>query len=143
MQTHQVFISLGSNQGDRQALLEQAQEKIQQTEGLEIKEKSKYLDNPPLLYTKQANFLNQIIKIQCSLSAHALLKRLKAIETELGRKNSFRYGPRKIDLDILSYENFHCQDEELCLPHPALGTRPYLETLLRDLNTSSKTLKMF
>ena len=135
-----VFLSLGSNRGDRENFLSQARKALEGTEEIRILSISKVIDNPALLYEKQADFLNQVIKLESALSPWDLLKKLKSIEKQLGRRPSFRYGPREIDLDILSYENFSSQKKELTLPHPALSSRPYLRELLEDLGTSPEEL---
>ena len=136
-----VFISLGSNLGEREKILSQACQALAQTEGIKLQALSQVIDNPALLYEKQPDFLNQVVKIESTLSPWELLKELKSIEARLGRKPSFRYGPREIDLDILSYAGFSCQEKELTLPHPGLSSRPYLRRLLKDLHSSPEELK--
>ena len=121
-------------------MLKRAQQRLSQTEGIEIQALSQIIDNPALLYEEQPSFLNQVAKIKSALSPWELLEKLKGIELQLGRKPRFRYGPREIDLDILSYADFSCQAEKLSLPHPALSSRPYLRKLLKDLHSSPEEL---
>ena len=135
-----VFLSLGSNLGEREKLLAQARKILAQTEGIKIQALSQIIDNPALLYEEQPNFLNQVIQLESTLGPWELLKKLKSIESQLGRKPRFRYGPREIDLDILSYANYSSQEKELLLPHPSLSSRPYLRKLLEDLNSSPEEL---
>lgn len=135
-----TFLSLGSNLGEREKMLSQARTALSQTKGIEIKALSQVIDNPALLYDKQPDFLNQVAKIESALKPLELLEKLKNIEIQLGRKKRFRYGPREIDLDILSYANFRCQEEKLVLPHPALLSRPYLKKLLEELGVSAEEL---
>ena len=134
------FLSLGSNVGDRANMLLRAGIALAETKDINIKRKSCIIDNPALLVSEQANFLNQVIEIETKLTPEALLTCLQNIEKQLGRIHRFRYGPREIDLDILSYGKLSYDSPRLQLPHPALRERPYLQTLLADLGTSPKTI---
>ena len=75
---------------------------------------------------RQPEFLNAVLKIRTKLSALLLLKSLKAIEKELGRKKSVRFGPRVIDLDILLYGDKIIETKDLVVPHPRIFERDFV-----------------
>lgn len=133
-------ISLGSNIGERENHLQAAIQAITATPGIRIIQSSPVYDNPPLLYLDQARFLNQIVQIDCSLEPEELLISLQRIEKQVGRTETFRYGPRIIDLDILSYGDLVIDNPELTLPHPGISDREYLRHLLNAMGIDPNTL---
>ncbi len=135
-----AFVSLGSNLGQRQDMIAKADQAISELKNTKIHQRSRVIETPPLLYEKQNNFLNQIIGIETFLGPHELLRELQSIERKLGRIRRFRYGPREIDLDILNYGQLHYVDSDLTLPHPAVGSRPYISQLLADLGLDCQDL---
>ncbi|MEK7790816.1 MAG: 2-amino-4-hydroxy-6-hydroxymethyldihydropteridine diphosphokinase, partial [Deltaproteobacteria bacterium] len=74
------------------------------------------------------------IEIKTSLSPVELLKALKQIEKEIGRKETFRWGPRIIDLDLLLYDSLTLKSEELTLPHPGMNERDFVKIPLQEIN---------
>ena len=135
-----IYLSLGSNIGDRKEMLEKAIQKLKENPNIFIEKVSSTLDNPPLLYEKQDNFLNQVLCIQSNLSPLDLLDFIKKIEKDLGRLTRFRYGPREIDIDILSYGKEKIKEENIEIPHPALASRKYLVPLLKEIGSNPKKL---
>ncbi|HLE14278.1 MAG TPA: 2-amino-4-hydroxy-6-hydroxymethyldihydropteridine diphosphokinase [Anaerolineales bacterium] len=127
----QVFIALGSNLGDRSANLQAALRQIQ-PEVVPV-ECSPVYETPPWGYETQPSFLNQVIRAETELGPQALLAHLKKVETDLGRTETFRYGPRLIDLDILFYEQDIIHLPPLEIPHPALQERAFVLLPLGDL----------
>lgn len=81
----------------------------------------------------QGKFLNAAIKIRTSLRPQLLLAALKKIEKDLGRKKTVRWGPRKIDLDILLYANKVIKRENLVIPHPRMFAREFVLKPLREI----------
>ena len=73
------------------------------------------------------------VKAETGLPPLALLRRLKAIESRLGREANFRYGPRVIDLDILFYDDLVVDEEGLTIPHPRLHERAFVLVPLADI----------
>jgi 2-amino-4-hydroxy-6-hydroxymethyldihydropteridine diphosphokinase len=129
--SHQVFIALGSNLGDRLANLRNAIKNIQ-PEVVPI-ECSPVYETPPWGYKPQPSFLNQVIHGETNLEPQALLALLKETEADLGRIETFRYGPRMIDLDILFFDQIVIQSPPLVIPHPALQDRAFVLLPLADL----------
>ena len=134
-----IFISLGSNLGNREAFLEKAVDGLKQNDGIRILRKSSVLENSAILYVNQPDFLNQILEIEAHYSPLELLQILKEIEAKTGRKERFRYGPREIDLDILSFGGMDFYSDELTIPHPGLFEREYLTALLEELGETPAT----
>lgn len=128
------FLSLGSNIKSRSSYMKTALQKIKDHEGIEIILESRLMDNPALLETGQNDFLNQVIHGICHLSPWKLLDFLQQVERETGRIKRFKNGPREIDLDILCYDKIQLKNDRLQLPHPGLYDRPYLHTLLNELD---------
>src|SRR5512147_1350565 len=103
MKEYVVYLALGTNLGDRLANLKQAI--IALSPQLEVKSKSQVYETPPWGFEDQPKFLNQVVKATTYLAPEPLLKHLKRLELALGRKESFRNGPRLIDIDILFYDD--------------------------------------
>ncbi len=102
---------------------------------------SMIFENRPVLFAEQPDFLNQILVVATRLEPPALLAFLKAAELRIGRQPSFRWGPRAIDLDILTYDSLVTAGADLTLPHPGLRDREYLKTLLADLGESPASIR--
>jgi len=126
-----VYISLGSNVGDRWVHLMHALEGIHQHVAVDLV--SPVYETEPWGYTEQPRFLNLVISGYTQLSPHELLHELKAIERRLGRRPTFRFGPRVIDLDILFYNTLVLETPELVIPHPLLHQRAFVLVPLNDI----------
>lgn len=126
-----VFIALGSNLGERRANLRSAVEAL--PPAVRVVAQSPVYQTAPWGYTEQPAFLNQVIWGETDLSPRTLLRFLKQLEIQLGRVESFRYGPRQIDLDILFYDQWVVQEDDLIIPHPRLHERPFVLVPLADL----------
>lgn len=127
----EVFIALGSNLGDRAANLRAAQAAM--APSVTIQARSAVYETDPQYVLDQPAFLNMAVKGTTRLGPNALLRRLKKIEAELGRRPSRRFGPRLIDLDILYYEDKVINDEALILPHPRIAEREFVLVPLSDI----------
>ncbi len=134
------LLSLGSNVGDRERQLARARQLLSHASSVTLTRASRILETRALLYEEQPDFLNQIVEISTSLEPLSLLERLKEMEQELGRQERFRYGPREIDLDILTYGSLRLHHPALRIPHPALLERPFLSLLLEDLGEDPREL---
>jgi dihydropteroate synthase/2-amino-4-hydroxy-6-hydroxymethyldihydropteridine diphosphokinase len=131
MSNHQVLIALGSNLGDRLAMLSAARQAMGRY--LEIDAESSIYQTEPWGYTDQPMFLNQVIGGRTALTPAALLAELKATEQDLGRQASFRYGPRQIDLDLLAYDDRTIEQDGLIVPHPRLAERAFVLVPLAEV----------
>jgi 2-amino-4-hydroxy-6-hydroxymethyldihydropteridine diphosphokinase len=127
-----VYIGLGSNLGDRQKNIDDAIQMLAQLEGTRIVKSTDSLQTKPLGPADQNDFLNAAAKIQTILEPKQLLDNIKNIEKKLGRKNTKRWGPRSIDIDILLYNDQIINTEHLTIPHPQMHLRTFvLDSLCR------------
>lgn len=131
MNKHIVYLGLGSNLGDRNENLKDAIASLPPQ--MDVKAKSPVYETPPWGYEDQPRFLNQVVKVQTYLDAEPLLKHIKRLEVALGRKASFRHGPRLIDIDILFYDDLILNTPLLTLPHPHLHERGFVLLPLMDI----------
>jgi len=128
---HIVYLSLGTNLGNRAANLKEAISSLPPQ--MNVKAKSKVYETPPWGYTDQDNFLNQVVKAATYLEPEKLLKHIKRLEVAMGRKASFRYGPRLIDIDILFYDDVVLETSSLTIPHPDLHERGFVLLPMMDI----------
>jgi len=126
-----VFIALGTNLGDRRANLRAVLASFSPT--LDVIQESTVYETPPWGYIEQPAFLNMVVQAKTTLKPLTLLAYLKETEKELGRVESFRNGPRLIDLDILFYENLILKDKNLTIPHPRLHERAFVLVPLAEI----------
>ena len=135
-----IYLSLGTNIGDREANLTGAIERLKAEEVAVRRESSRY-ETAPQDVLDQPWFLNMVVECETRLFPMQLLARLLRVERAMGRDrsaNAIRRGPRLIDLDILLYNNAVIDTPHLRLPHPRMLERRFvLEPLLElapDLN---------
>ncbi len=121
-----AFIGIGSNVGDKVENCRQAIAEISQHEQNSLIAQSSLYKTEPIGYTQQDWFINCVIEIETSLTAYELLHLLENIELSMGRKRSFKWGPRIIDLDIIFFDEETIQCEELTVPHPELEKRAFV-----------------
>ena len=120
------YLGIGSNLGDRRRNIRLAIQKINKLKDTKILKVSKIIQSKPVGGPLQRDFLNGTIKIKTKLPPIKLLKALKRIENELGRKKTARFGPRTIDLDILLYGNKIINRKDLRIPHPRMFEREFV-----------------
>ena len=122
-----IFLSLGSNIGDRLKNLKTAIKLINNEEGIEIINQSKIYETSPMEYKEQDFFLNQVIEIDSNIDASSLLESFKKIEIQIGRKKTkHKNMPRIIDIDILSYGDSIINNHNLFIPHPKIKFRKFI-----------------
>ena len=124
------YIGIGSNLGNRQENCLRAIE-ILEERGIKVQKRSSLYETEPWGFKDQPRFINMVVQIETTLEPNDLLRLLKAIEREIGRQDSFRWGPRMIDLDILLFNALVLDEDNLHIPHPYLHER---EFVLRPLN---------
>jgi len=132
---HDVFLGLGSNLGDRGENLNHAIEKIEEQIG-EVKAISAFYQTEPVGFKSDNQFLNAVCEVRTKMSPKDLLRTTKVIEKELGRTGKSHngiYHDRKIDIDLLLFDNEVYTDEDLVLPHPHLHERSFVLTPLAEI----------
>lgn len=123
---NKVYLSLGSNIGNRQEYIESAIELVGKTEGIKILKKSGLYETSPVGYVEQDLFLNAVIKIETDFSEREILKIINKIENELDRKREIRWGPRTIDIDILILSDKKINETDLIIPHKEMFNRLFV-----------------
>jgi len=126
-----VYLSLGTNLGERAANLQAAINAL--PPAVNVLRMSRIYETAPWGYLDQPDFLNQVLEAQTSLKPLALLHYIKEIEKRLGRKDTIRYGPRLIDLDILFYDDLVLELPDYSIPHARLAERAFVLTPLAGL----------
>lgn len=123
---NKVYLSLGSNIGNRQKYIESAIELIGKTQRIKILKKSGLYETSPVGYVEQDLFLNTVIKIETDFSEREILKIINKIENELDRKREIRWGPRTIDIDILIFSDKKIDEMDLIIPHKEMLNRLFV-----------------
>jgi len=123
---NKIYLSLGSNIGNRQEYIESAIELVGKTEGIKILKKSGLYETSPVGYVEQDLFLNAVIKIETDFSEREILKIINKIENELDRKREIRWGPRTIDIDILIFSDKKINETDLIIPHKEMLNRLFV-----------------
>lgn len=131
-----VFISLGSNIGNRFGYLQQAVRLLQQVERMNVVNVSSVYETDPVGYEDQAAFLNMVVEIKTSLTPHEILKKCNEIEAQLGRTREIHWGPRTVDLDILLYNEENMKTQDLIIPHPRMMERGFVLIPLVELQVN-------
>lgn len=131
---HEVYISLGSNIGDKKSNLQKAIALI--SIKCEVVAQSSLYETAPWGNINQDNFVNQVIYLKTLYSPKNLMTFLLAVESEMGRIREDKWGPRTIDLDILFYDDVIIDEEKLKVPHPQISARKFILTPMAELSQS-------
>lgn len=126
-----VYLSLGSNLGNRGANLEDAISRLNQLGN--VVAVSSFYETEPVEVTAQPWFLNCAIKLDTEKMPKQLLKGILDVEQEMGRKRTQNKGPRNIDIDILLFGNSIVETKGLTIPHPALHERRFVLEPLAEI----------
>lgn len=126
-----VYLSLGSNVGDRRANLEAAIARLGELG--EVKAVSSFYETEPVELTAQPWFFNCAVALETEMMPRRLLRRVLALERAMGRSRLQPKGPRTIDIDILLFGNSVVDARELIIPHPALHERRFVLEPLSEI----------
>lgn len=129
-----AFIALGSNIGNRYDNMAKAIQILTNHPGIQLVNKSSIYETDPIGYEDQDLFLNMVIEVKTVLNANELLDTCLKTEQELGRKREIRWGPRTIDLDILTFNDENIETEKLIVPHPRMLERAFVMIPLFEIN---------
>ena len=127
-------IALGSNLGDRAAILRRARAAIAALPGTRFVAETAVEETAPLGPVPQGPYLNQMALLETALEPRALLEALLAIERSEGRERWQRWGPRTLDCDIVLYGERTVNEPGLVVPHPELPHRPFWLRELEELH---------
>lgn len=128
-----VFVSLGSNLGDRAGYLRAAREALSALPATALVAASRVYETAPQERSDQDAFLNQVVCLETGLQPLDLLAECQRIEREHGRVRSLRFGPRTLDVDILLFQDVASDDPELTLPHPRMFKRAFVLVPLAEV----------
>ncbi len=122
-----VYLSLGSNLGDRQQMLDIATQRLAETGGLRLlATSSTYASSPIDCPPGCPDFLNRILKLECRLAPTELLDITQELERSLGRREKGNFAPRTIDIDIVLFGDTVIHTHRLAIPHPRMRHRPFV-----------------
>jgi len=128
-----VGFSLGSNQGDRIAVLHEALDALHASDGLKLTVASSFYETAPWGVEDQASFLNVCVVGETNLLPQALLNTTQAIENKMGRVKTIRWGPRLIDIDILYCGDHDFSNDDLTVPHKHMLDRVFVLMPLAEI----------
>jgi len=128
-----VFVSLGSNLGDRAGYLRAAREALSALPGTTLVATSSVYETAPQDLPDQEAFLNQVVCLETALQPLDLLHQCQRIERDHGRVRGIRFGPRTLDIDILLFQDAESDDPELTLPHPRMVKRAFVLVPLAEV----------
>ncbi len=132
--THNVYLSLGSNLGNREENLEKAMQLLEKRAG-KIISRSAFYHTLPWGFESENGFVNNCIALETELQPQTLLEQTKEIEIEVGRtaKSNGSYADRVIDIDILLYDDERIDLPDLKIPHPLMHLRDFVLLPLREI----------
>ncbi|MBP3712223.1 MAG: 2-amino-4-hydroxy-6-hydroxymethyldihydropteridine diphosphokinase [Bacteroidaceae bacterium] len=137
---YELYLSLGSNLGDREDMLHRAIALIEERVGT-VQRVSTFIETEPWGFQSEHPFLNAAVMVRTTLSPIECLDRTQQIERELGRKKKSKggvYHDRPIDIDLLLYGDLHLSTPRLTLPHPHMQERDFVMIPLREILPSAE-----
>ena len=130
-----MYLGLGSNLGNRKAILNEAISLIQKRVG-EVVRQSSFLETEPWGFTSHNKFLNACICVNTQYSPRQILKTTQAIEKDMGRCHktvNHQYHDRIIDIDLLMIDDLNIDDSDLKVPHPLMKERDFVMIPLKEI----------
>lgn len=128
-----AYLGLGSNLGDREAMLRAAIAALDATPGVRVTAVSSLYETPPWGPVPQGPYLNACVALDTTLSPRELLRLCLAIERDHGRERAVRWGPRTLDIDLLLYGDETIDEEGLMVPHPRMTERAFVLVPLAEI----------
>lgn len=141
---HTVYLSLGSNLGDRRKNVDHAIQRINESVGEVVRQSSLYVSEP-WGFKSVHSFINAVVCCHTLFTPHEVLAITQQIEQELGRHHKTKrsasgqpeYKDRIIDIDILMYDDLTVDSPDLCIPHPLMNQRDFVMIPLREVLSSN------
>jgi 2-amino-4-hydroxy-6-hydroxymethyldihydropteridine diphosphokinase len=130
-----AYVGIGSNVGDRTSFCRGAVEALEGSPGVIVTKVSSLYETSPVGGPPQRSFINLVVQLDVDLDARALLEVCKGIERRIGREPSdIRWGPRVVDLDILTFGDSKISEPDLEIPHPLIKTRRFVLVPLLEID---------
>jgi 2-amino-4-hydroxy-6-hydroxymethyldihydropteridine diphosphokinase len=128
-----AYLALGSNLGERLENLQHAVELLAAAPGVAVVRSSRVYETAPL-GPPQPEYLNAVIEVETTLSPRGVLEACLAVEERMGRVRGERWGPRVIDVDVLTYDRREIHEDGLDVPHPRMHERSFVLAPLAELD---------
>jgi 2-amino-4-hydroxy-6-hydroxymethyldihydropteridine diphosphokinase len=128
-----AYLALGSNLGDRLQTLQRAVELLDARARIDVVRSSRVYETEPV-GPPQPAYLNAVVEVRTDLEPHELLKETQAVEDELGRVRAELWGPRTIDVDVLTFDERTIDEPDLVVPHPRMHERGFVLVPLGELD---------
>ena len=136
---HDVYLSLGSNLGDKRGYIRAAIEKIGEQVGEVVRQSALY-DTQPWGFQSENAFVNAVVKVRTALAPRQVLEATQQIERDMGRREKslvepggVRYADRPIDIDILLYDDWVVDEPDLRIPHLLMFQRDFVMIPLKEI----------
>lgn len=123
---HTVYLSIGSNLGDKEGYLDYAVDQLNMDERIKVNKISSYIVTEPYGDVEQDDYLNGCLEIETLYTPEELLALIGDIENGAGRKRLIHWGPRTLDIDILLYDREMIMEEKLTIPHIEMARREFV-----------------
>ncbi|MCR5302221.1 MAG: 2-amino-4-hydroxy-6-hydroxymethyldihydropteridine diphosphokinase [Lachnospiraceae bacterium] len=130
---HTVYLSIGSNMGDRKKYLQDGTEYLKKNEKVRVLKVSSFIETKPYGKVDQDDFLNGAVKIETLLDPYELLDLVHEAEDAAKRVRTEHWGPRTLDIDILLYDDLVMDSEDLTIPHYDMMNRDFVLDPLREI----------
>lgn len=130
-----AYIGIGSNVGERRSFCRRAVDELRATDGVEVDAVSSLYETSPVGGPPQRSFVNCVARVATELDPRLLLETCKEIERKLGREPSdIRWGPRVVDLDVLTFGDEKVSEPGLEIPHPRMSERGFVLVPLLEID---------
>jgi 2-amino-4-hydroxy-6-hydroxymethyldihydropteridine diphosphokinase len=130
-----AYLGIGSNVGDRRRFCRRAVDELEAADGIGLEALSSLYETSPIGGPPQRSFVNMVVRVATGLEPQSLLDTCKAIERRLGRQPSdIKWGPRVVDIDILTYGEEKIVEAGLEIPHPRLTQRRFVLVPLLEID---------
>lgn len=130
---HEIYLSLGSNMGDRNGYLDFAICSLRADENIKAVKESTRIESEPYGSVASGKFINSAVKIMTLYSPQELLRAVNEIEEKGGRIRLEHWGNRTLDIDIIFYDDLYIQDDNLIIPHKDMRNRMFVLKPLEEL----------
>ena len=128
-----AYLALGANLGDRLENLQRAADALAATPGVRVVRSSRVYETEPV-GPEQPEYLNAVLEVETDLPPRELLRVCLAVEDDMGRVRAERWGPRPIDVDVLTYGAGTIDEPDLVVPHPRMHERGFVLVPLAELD---------
>lgn len=133
-----AYLGLGANLGDRLANLQRAVHLLAEVPGLRVARSSRVYETEPVGGPEQPEYLNAVVEVETDLAPHDLLEACLSVETWMGRVRAEPWGPRTIDVDVLTYGDETVDEPDLVIPHPRMHERGFVLVPLAELTADPR-----